>query len=44
MSPIHQKRSKVICENYRGMAETITVSRTNDKLLRNKIDQEYQDY
>lgn len=42
MTTIHKKGDKTKCENYRGMAVTSSVSRVYGRVLKSRIEQEYQ--
>lgn len=43
ITTIHKKRSMDVCDNYRGIAVLVTVSRICGKLVKGKIEDEYCD-
>ncbi|XP_030751029.1 uncharacterized protein LOC115878622 [Sitophilus oryzae] len=43
LSTIYKKGDRTKCENYRGISVTATVSRIYGKILRNRIENEYQE-
>lgn len=43
ISTIHKKGRRDDCDNYRGIAVTSLVSRIYEKLIRNRIEKEYND-